>query len=228
MGYASGDAPPTWYRLSEESWAEIRRDYQNGATARELASRWRVSAGSIYRHACAEGWTKKRSADAVARASAAAVAAEEQADLEGAQPAPRSSGPAAALERAALFRPEAGEAREGAADLSAAAVQAAGRAMRRGRLDEAQALARLAETLARVATKAPDSLLETVYRAVLEPGYATSVMGIWGEPNPDPIKRAYWEAMAERARERQAREREEWKREDAAREAREAKGAAGG
>jgi DNA invertase Pin-like site-specific DNA recombinase len=67
VGYAKADAPPTWYRLSEESWAEIRRGYPNGSTARELAARWRVSVSTIYRHACDEGWTKKKDGDAKAR-----------------------------------------------------------------------------------------------------------------------------------------------------------------
>lgn len=74
MSKSHPDAPPTWFRLSEASWAEIAAEYRNGATAGELARKWKVSPTSIYRHACKDGWTKKASSDAVARAHAEAVA----------------------------------------------------------------------------------------------------------------------------------------------------------
>jgi hypothetical protein len=77
----SSEAPPTWFRLSEASWAEIGEAYRNGATARELAALWKVSPSSIYRHACRAGWTKKGSADAVARAHATARRVEADAGL---------------------------------------------------------------------------------------------------------------------------------------------------
>lgn len=72
--------------------------------------------------------------------------------------------------------------------------------MKQGRLAEALGLARLAEALGRVAVRAPDSTLETVYRAATDPAYVMEVMAIWGEDNPDPIKRRYWDEMARRAR----------------------------
>ncbi|PHY12971.1 hypothetical protein CSW58_08945, partial [Caulobacter sp. B11] len=53
-----------------------REAYRNGARAKELSALWKVSPGSIYRHAQVEGWTKKVSADTVARAHVAARRAE--------------------------------------------------------------------------------------------------------------------------------------------------------
>ena len=81
MTRAVPDAPATHFRLSEESWAEIAAAYRNGATARELAARWKVSPTTIYRNACRDGFTKKRDSDAIARAHAEAIAEEETADL---------------------------------------------------------------------------------------------------------------------------------------------------
>lgn len=49
----------------------IRAEYLNGATARSLAKKYRVSPTSIYRHACQEGWTKEVMAEAVSRKSVA-------------------------------------------------------------------------------------------------------------------------------------------------------------
>ncbi|MGE5501402.1 MAG: hypothetical protein ACM3W4_05705 [Ignavibacteriales bacterium] len=136
MTRAHPDAPATWYRLSEESWAEIREAYRNGATARELAARWRVSPGSIYRHACAGGWSKKASADALARAHAAQIAAEEAADE-------------AALTRAA---PEPVDATPSA--MRARAMRELSGALAAGRYREAQVLARLVRSLGELASEA--------------------------------------------------------------------------
>jgi hypothetical protein len=72
----SSEAPPTYFRLSPASWAEIGEAYRNGASAKELAALWKTSPSSIYRHAGLEGWTKKRHADDVARAHVAARRAE--------------------------------------------------------------------------------------------------------------------------------------------------------
>lgn len=74
MSKSHPDAPPTWFRLSEASWAEIAAEYRNGATAKELAHKWKVSPTTIYRRACADGFTKKADSDAVARAHAEAHA----------------------------------------------------------------------------------------------------------------------------------------------------------
>jgi len=85
----SSETPPTYFRLSEASWAEIGEAYRNGATAKELSALWRVAPGSIYRHAGQEGWTKKASTDAVARAHVAArrAQADEGRRAAGAAPA---------------------------------------------------------------------------------------------------------------------------------------------
>jgi hypothetical protein len=77
MSKSHPDAPPTWFRLSEASWAEIAAEYRNGATAKDLARKWKVSPTSIYRHACKDGWTKKADSDAVARAHAKAITRDE-------------------------------------------------------------------------------------------------------------------------------------------------------
>ena len=195
MTRAHEEAPATWFRLSEESWAEVRREYQAGASAPQLARKWRVSPTSIYRHACKEGWTKKAGGDAAARDHAEGWEAVQAAAV------------------ADLFTPQAGEADASAADLSHQAVQAAGRAMKQGRLAEAQGLARLAEALGRVAVRAPDSTLETIYRAATDPDFVREQMAVWGEDNPDPIKRRYWLWAAER---HQARDRAERARAEAA------------
>lgn len=76
MSRQQDDAPPTWFRLSEASWAEIGEEYRNGATAKALGAKWKISPTSIYRHACKDGWTKKTHGDAVARAHVASLRAE--------------------------------------------------------------------------------------------------------------------------------------------------------
>lgn len=76
MSKSHPDAPATWFRLSEASWAQIAEAYKNGATAAELGAKWKVSASSVYRHACKHGWTKKAHGDAVAREHAAAFEAQ--------------------------------------------------------------------------------------------------------------------------------------------------------
>lgn len=80
MTRALPDAPATHFRLSPESWAEIAEAYRNGASARQLAAKWRVSPSTIYRYACRDGFTKKRASDAVARAHARALDAEDEAE----------------------------------------------------------------------------------------------------------------------------------------------------
>lgn len=138
------DAPPTYYRLSEETWAEIVEEYKNGATAKDLGAKWKVAPTSVYRHACAGGWSKKKCGDARARAHARMVEEEEQAH--------NALTPVGTRALKSLFQP-APSADPGAADPAALMKQAtlaAGRAMR-GRLwSEAQALAKLAESFARL------------------------------------------------------------------------------
>jgi len=199
MVYASADAPPTWYRLSPESWAEIRRDYQNGATARELAGRWRVSASSIYRHACEEGWTKKNDGDAKARAHAGAVAAEEQADLEGAWPGVKGKALGASAIADLLPPRLVANMPEDGTQLAAVALGGAGRAMRLGRLREAQELAKLADLFGRLAARDLEHRIETLYLAATSPGFIDEAMSLEGDPDPHPLKQMYWAEKKKRA-----------------------------
>lgn len=132
MTRAVPEAPATHFRLSEESWAQIAAAYRNGATARELAARWKVSPTTIYRYACRDGFTKKRGSDAVARAHAAAIAEEEAADL-------------AARQNRASAEPDSDPAalrRQAMADLA--------RALAAGRSAEADRLGRLILTLGKI------------------------------------------------------------------------------
>jgi len=171
MTNAHSDAPTTYFRLSEESWAEIREAYRNGATARELAIRWRVSPTTIYRNACAGGWTKKKSSDAVARAHARAIAEEEAADLASSQavppgeagrgpppsppPPPKAEAPWWPLKPE---RPEAWPAYDPDEDdpptLARAALYAAGRALRAGKIADAERLCRLSSNISRLSETA--------------------------------------------------------------------------
>ncbi|MEZ5959071.1 MAG: hypothetical protein R3C30_01405 [Hyphomonadaceae bacterium] len=135
------DPKPTWFRLSAESWARIRAEYLNGATARALAKKYRVSPTSIYRHACQEGWTKEAMAEAVSRKS---VADAEREVAEAAAAAKQQHDEMTSLvERIA--------AEEDATDIAAAlerrALAQASAAMVQGRSKEAQALASMAEMM---------------------------------------------------------------------------------
>jgi hypothetical protein len=149
------EAQPTWFRLSEDSWNEIREAYRNGATAKELAVRWKVSPSSIYRHAWEGGWSKKRSADADARAHAAAIAEEERADQTRPDPEAGLFGPPGEGDEAMLGDPAA---------LAEQAMAASVRAMRARLFAEAEKLARLSEAYGRMAEKrgGPAVTIETI------------------------------------------------------------------
>jgi len=168
MTRAYVEAPATHFRLKPETWAEIAEEYRNGATAKDLAAKWMVAPSSVYRYACRDGWTKKGSGDARARAHARMVDEEEAAD--------RSMRPVGSRALKGLFLPapvedpDAGDA----AALSKAALLASGRAMK-GRLwNEAKALASLAESYARLADRmggtniSPDKLPLDTLLGVLE------------------------------------------------------------
>ncbi|MDI1328421.1 MAG: hypothetical protein PSV23_16650 [Brevundimonas sp.] len=139
---------PGHYRLSKESWAEIVEAYRNGATARELAVKWRVAPGSVYYHACRDGWTKKTNGDDRARAHARAVEAAEAVRAE------RPRADRMALKN--LFAPEGADdplAGDPVA-LARVAAMASGRAMRGRMWAEARALTGLAESYQRMAGQA--------------------------------------------------------------------------
>jgi len=154
MTRAYAEAPATHFRLKPETWAIIAEEYKNGAMAKDLGAKWKVSATTIYRYACRDGWTKKSMSDARARAHARMVEEEEAAH--------RSLSPVGSRALKALFSPapvddpDAGD--PGA--LAKAAILASGRAMK-GRLwSEAKALAGLAEAYARLSERT----IEEVYR----------------------------------------------------------------
>jgi hypothetical protein len=162
------DPQPTWFRLSPESWAMIRAEYLNGATARALAKKYRVSPTSIYRHACQEGWTKEKMAEAVSRKSVAD--AEQKAADETAANRQREAEMNTLAEQIA-----SGENASGiAAALERQALAQASVAMLQGRSKEAASLAALAEMMrkrvaAAAAVKAPErAALETLTPAELE------------------------------------------------------------
>ncbi|MDP1777224.1 MAG: hypothetical protein Q8K90_01250 [Brevundimonas sp.] len=126
---------------------EVVEAYRNGATARELAVKWKVSPGSVYYQAGRAGWSKKRNGDQLAREHARAV---EAAEAVRAEPARREQ---RALKN--LFAPPPTDDPEASdpAALARAATLASGRAMK-GRLwNEARALAALAESYARLADR---------------------------------------------------------------------------
>lgn len=145
---ASAHAPATHYRLSDEVKALAVEDYLNGATALEVAAKWKTSAGSVYRWAReAQPGGKHAVGDARARAHARMV--EEEAA------ATRALNPVGSRALKGLFSPErAGEAETATPRaLMRLATVASGRAMT-GRLwTEAKALAGLAEAYMRLAER---------------------------------------------------------------------------
>lgn len=139
---------PAHYRLSKESWDEIVEAYRNGATARELAVKWKVAPGSVYYHACRDGWGKKTNGDDRARAHARAVEAAEAVRAE----TVHEDKAARLFDGISPPQDEDDEADHFL--LARAATRASGRAMR-GRLwTEAKALAGLAEAYARLNDRA--------------------------------------------------------------------------
>lgn len=199
---ATIEAPATHYRLSPETWAEIVEEYLDGATAKEVAAKWKTSAGSVYR------WTKelkpggkRGNGEARARAHARLVAEEEEAVGTG-----RSVGSRALKGLFAPARADDPDAADPAA-LAQAATLASGRAMK-GRLwNEAKALAGLAETYARlesraVADRRNGMTVETVdlklLADILMNPKADARLWIWGDGPEAPdyeVRKAYSEHM---------------------------------
>lgn len=123
------NAHATHFRLSPESWQLILEAYRDGATAKELAAKWKVAPGTIYRYVRERGFTKKHTSDAIARAHAQKVADEEASELasHAAPPGPPPDSDPAALRKQAMT------------DMA--------RAMAAGRTAEAERLGRLILTL---------------------------------------------------------------------------------
>jgi hypothetical protein len=161
MTRAYVEAPPTYYRLSDETWAIIGEEYRNGATAKDVAAKWKVAPSSVYRHACEDGWTKKTMGDARARAHARMVEEEEEAS--------RALRPVGSRALKSLFAPGKADDPDSGdpAALAKLATLASGRAMT-GRLwNEAKALAGLAESYARLAERG-----RATEAAAVDPGEA--------------------------------------------------------
>lgn len=138
------EARPAHYRLSRETWDMILKEYREGATARFLASKWRVSEAAIRRRATQHGSTKRDWGD---RQAVAQVLAREAEFEEARRNSPEAvaarlfDGVAAPVDEAEASDP---------AHLERMATLASGRAMT-GRLwAEARALAGLAESYARL------------------------------------------------------------------------------
>jgi len=173
----SSETPPTYFRLSPASWAEIGEAYRNGASAKELSALWKVSPGSIYRHAQVEGWTKKAQGDAVARAHVAARRAE--ADER------RAAGTASPARRRSDGAPSASDGgpplSSDPADLKAAALERLAAAIHAGRDHEALRLSALVQRL--------EKLIETASPGggVGEDKTETRSVPAWpGEPGKRP------------------------------------------
>lgn len=205
---------------------EVVEAYRSGATARELAVKWKVSPGSVYYQAGRAGWSKKRNGDQLAREHAKAI---EAAEAVRAEPARREQ---RALKN--LFAPPPIDDPEAAdpAALARAATLASGRAMK-GRLwTEAKALAGLAESYARLGERAKRAELtvgtmdlKLLFEAMnCDQDIIRERFWIHGDEDPDrAVKSAYWEHRRElmtAARETQtALMRRVWNAERIAREA---------
>jgi hypothetical protein len=152
MAKAPPEAPATYFRLSDETWAIIVEEYANGATAKQLGAKWKVAPNSVYRHVGAAKMTKRDCGDQRARAHAKAVSLATKARDAKLGPRPETIEPALTT----LFTPAPADDPDAAdpAALANAATLASGRAMK-GRLwVEAKALAGLAETYARLESRA--------------------------------------------------------------------------
>ena len=202
---------PAHYRLSPETWALILAEYREGATAPELAQKWRVSLHALRKQITRSESTKRDWGDeqavaqAQGRAEAIAAARNDCAEAR-----------AARLFDDIESEPEAAGDPAGLARLAA---MASGRAMR-GRLwTEARALTALAESYQRMAGQeraretgrletlplisvfdvcmADDERLEARFHISTRPGAS--------EPDRD-LKEAWWEVRRVRQQVEAARE----------------------
>ena len=109
----------------------------------------------------------------------------------------------------ALFADIEGEGDPSADVLMHNALRASGRAMRAQMWDEAKALTQLAEAYGRLAQKQEriaalgdftmdDLPLELIMLVALDIDQcASSRLAIWGDKDPDPVKRKYWDIKAQ-------------------------------
>lgn len=209
---------PAHYRLGDETWALILKEYREGATAPSLEKKWRVSQSAIRRRATKHKSTKRDWGDeqAIDRALARETELEE---------ARRNSPEAVAgrlFDGIELNEAEAGDP----AVLMRAATLASGRAMQ-GRLwTEAKALAGLAESYARLGAREArsggggtietvdlqllfDILFDDKHRVVER--FAVDPDNIEGDPDA-ALKRAFWERRAAGYRDMRDREEQQMRR----------------
>jgi hypothetical protein len=182
LASAPDAARPAHYRLSNDTWEIICREYREGATAPFLSRKWRVSEHAIRKRVTMHNATKREHGDAQAIGQALA----REAELEEA----RRNSPEAVAARlfvgvGALDDAAAGDP----AVLMRLAVLASGRAMT-GRLwTEARALAGLAESYARLAgreraAEPPDEGTEPGRQAALAFLRAEALRDLDGEATP--------------------------------------------
>jgi hypothetical protein len=148
MTRAPADAPATYFRLSDETWALIVEEYADGATARQLGAKWKVAPNSIYRHVGAAKMTKRDCGDQRARAHAKAVTLARKA--RDASLGPRAETVEPALTTLFVTTPDDQPADGDPAVLASLATLASGRAMKARMWVEARALAGLAESYMRL------------------------------------------------------------------------------
>ncbi|MFT4913745.1 MAG: hypothetical protein ACI9YM_002346 [Brevundimonas sp.] len=136
---------PAHYRLSTATWELILKEYREGATARELALKWRVSQHAVRKRITQHESTKRDWGDRQAIAQAVA----REAELAQA----RANRPEAKAARLFATDPDEDAAAGDPAELARAAVLASGRAMRGQLWTEARTLAGLAEVYTRLAER---------------------------------------------------------------------------
>ncbi len=172
---------PARLSLDSDTWDEIAAAYLAGATAPQLAARYRVSVGSVMRHVKKRGATKRGpGATAFARAHAAASLLEEDA---------RRRHRIAADDLADLAEHDPHDP----AVLAQVATTASGNAMVAQRFGEARALADLALLYGRAADQRPLSFRMLVLRTAFDRAWADVFFGdgIDGKCEA-PVKAAYW------------------------------------
>ncbi|WP_426037053.1 hypothetical protein [Brevundimonas sp. DC300-4] len=154
MAKAPPEAPATYFRLSDETWALIVEEYANGATAKQLGAKWKVAPNSVYRHVSAAKMTKRDCGDQRARAHARSVTL--AAKARDAKLGPRGETVEPAL--TTLFAPPPDDDPDATSAIALArlATLASGRAMKSRLWIEAKALAGLAEAYARLGAAGAD------------------------------------------------------------------------
>jgi hypothetical protein len=194
---------PAHYRLSTGTWELIVKEYREGATAPFLSRKWRVSEHAIRKRVTQHGATKRDWGDAQAIGQALA----REAELEEA----RRNSPEAVAAR--LFSGiETGEDEDDPAMLARTATRVSGRAMK-GRLwAEAKALAGLAETYARLESRAVadrrngmtiDTVDIRLLAEILMHPNPDERLAMWNFKEGTPeheIGRAYWKQASAKTR----------------------------